>query len=203
VEDAAANGVELIYYDTGKEKDPVAALLEITGGTGYDDVFVFAPVSQVVEQGDAILGYDGCMNFFAGPSDESFRAAFNFYNVHYNATHLTGTSGGNTDDMLEALHMATLNRTSPAILVTHIGGLDSAKDATLNLPSIPGGKKVIYNHISMPLTAIEDFEEKGKSEPLFAELARICAKTDGLWNVEAERYLLANAAPLDADRYLP
>jgi len=201
VEDAADNGVELIYHDSGKDKDPVAALRELTDGTGYDDVFVFAPVSQVVEQGDAILGYDGCMNFFAGPSDESFHAGFNFYNVHYNATHITGTSGGNTEDMLEALHMATLRRTNPAILVTHIGGLDSAKDATLNLPSIPGGKKVIYNHVSLPLTAIEDFEEKGKDDPLFAELAKICAKTGGLWSVEAERYLLANSAPLDADKY--
>jgi hypothetical protein len=45
----------------------------------------------------------------------------------------------------------------------------------------------------MPLTAIADFEKKGKSDPLFAELARICAGTGGLWNAKAERYLLANA----------
>jgi threonine dehydrogenase-like Zn-dependent dehydrogenase len=202
VEDAAENGVKLIYLNTGKEKDPVAALRKLTDGMGFDDVFVFAPVSQVVEQGDAILGYDGCMNFFAGPSDEAFSAKFNFYDVHYNATHITGTSGGNTDDMLEALDMATRGRTNPAILVTHIGGLDSAKDATLNLPSIPGGKKVIYNHISLPLTAIADFKEKGKDNPLFAELAKICAKTGGLWSAEAEEYLLENAPPLDADKYL-
>jgi threonine dehydrogenase-like Zn-dependent dehydrogenase len=201
-EDAAENGVELVYLNTGKSGDPVEELRKLTDGAGYDDVFVFAPVSQVVEQGDAILGYDGCLNFFAGPSDESFDARFNFYNVHYNATHITGTSGGNTDDMIEALDLATLGRTNPAILVTHIGGLDSAKDATLELPSIPGGKKVIYNHISMPLTAIDDFEQKGKDDPLYAELARICAKAGGLWNAEAERYLLANATPLDADKYL-
>ncbi|MDR0519415.1 MAG: zinc-binding dehydrogenase [Clostridiales Family XIII bacterium] len=201
VKDAKANGVELVYHNTGKDKDPVAALMELTGGTGYDDVFVFAPVAQVVEQGDAILGYDGCMNFFAGPSDEAFSAGFNFYNVHYNATHITGTSGGNTDDMVEALDMATRGNTNPAILVTHIGGLDSAKDATLNLPSIAGGKKVIYNHISLPLTAISDFGEKGKDSPLFAKLAKICDKHGGLWSAEAERYLLANAEPLDAAKY--
>ncbi|MDR0596319.1 MAG: zinc-binding dehydrogenase [Clostridiales Family XIII bacterium] len=200
VEDAKANGVELVYHNTGKDEDPVAALNALAGGTGYDDVFVFAPVAQVVEQGDAILGYDGCMNFFAGPSDESFNAGFNFYNVHYNATHLTGTSGGNTDDMVEALDMATRGRTNPAILVTHIGGLDSARDATLNLPSIPGGKKVIYNHISLPLTAIADFKGKGKSDPLFAELAEICDRNGGMWSAEAERYLLANATPLSAGR---
>jgi hypothetical protein len=53
----------------------------------------------------------------------------------------------------------------------------------------------------MPLTAIEDFEEMGRDDPLFAELARICAKAGGLWNAEAERYLLAHATPLDSDKY--
>ncbi|MDR1293243.1 MAG: zinc-binding dehydrogenase [Clostridiales Family XIII bacterium] len=202
-EDAAKNGVELVYLNTGKFDGPAAEMRKLTGGEGFDDVFVFAPVSQVVEQGDAILGYDGCLNFFAGPSDEGFDAKFNFYDVHYNATHITGTSGGNTNDMVEALELATLERTNPAILVTHIGGLDSAKDATLELPSIPGGKKVIYNHISLPLTAIEDFGGKGKDDPLFAGLARICGEAGGLWNAEAERYLLAHAAPLDADKYVP
>ncbi|MDR1953865.1 MAG: zinc-binding dehydrogenase [Clostridiales Family XIII bacterium] len=196
-EEAAKLGVRLVYVNTGALDDPVKSLRELTDGEGFDDVFVFAPVAQVVEQGDAILAYDGCMNFFAGPGDEEFRAPFNFYDVHYNATHLTGTSGGNTDDMVEALDMATNGLINPAILVSHIGGLDSAKEATLNLPSLPGAKKLIYNHISMPLTAIADFEEKGKTDPLFAKLHELCAAHGGLWNPEAERYLLENAKALD------
>ena len=31
----------------------------------------------------AILGFDGSLNFFAGPLDKKFSANFNFYNVHY------------------------------------------------------------------------------------------------------------------------
>jgi hypothetical protein len=154
-------------------------------------VFVFAPVARLVEQADALLGYDGCLNFFAGASDSKFTAPFNFYNVHYNATHITGTSGGNTDDMIEALDLSTKKRINPAILVTHVGGLDSACDATLNLPGLPGGKKLIYTHINMPLTDIADFAEKGKTEPLFASLAELCP--NGLWTAEAEKYLLENA----------
>lgn len=34
----------------------------------------------------------------------------------------------------------------PAVIVTHIGGLDAAAETTLNLPKIPGGKKRIYTH---------------------------------------------------------
>ena len=66
---------------------------------------VFAPVAAVIEHGDRILGYDGCLNFFAGPTNPNLTAQFNFYNVHYNATHIVGTSGGNTADMIDSLHM--------------------------------------------------------------------------------------------------
>lgn len=32
---------------------------------------------------------DGCLNF-AGPTDKNFKVPFNFYNVHYNSTHVVG-----------------------------------------------------------------------------------------------------------------
>ena len=55
---------------------------------------------------------------------------------------------------------------------------------------IPGGKKLIYTNIDMELTAIDDFEKKGETDPLFAELAKITKKHNGLWSAEAEKYLL-------------
>jgi L-sorbose 1-phosphate reductase len=64
-------------------------------------------------------------------------------------------------------------------------------DATLHLPEIPGGKKLIYNHIEMPLTPISDFGDMGKTNPLFAKLDEICNRHKGLWNLEAEKYLLS------------
>ena len=195
VEFAASRGIDLRYINTGGVEDPAAMLMEISGGTGYDDVFCFAPVAPVVEQADDILAFDGCLNFFAGPSKAPFKAPFNFYDVHYNQSHVVGTSGGNNDDMKEALVMLSAGL-DPAGLVTHIGGLNAVIDTTLNLPSIPGGKKLIYTHIEMPLTAIADFAEKGKTSPVFARLADICAAHNGLWSVEAENYLLAHANEL-------
>lgn len=191
-EDAAKDGINLIYLNTGAG-DPVAELMALTDGTGYDDVFVYAPVRPVVEQGDKILGKDGCLNFFAGPTNPEFKAEFNFYNVHYAATHIVGTSGGNTDDMIESLKMMSEGKLNPAVMVTHIGGLNAVIDTTLNLPNIPGGKKLIYNNITLELTAISDFEEKGKTDPLFAGLAEIMQRSNNLWCAEAEKYLLANA----------
>ena len=193
VEEAAKNGITLKYLNTGKScADPVAALLELTGGKGYDDVFCFAPVRPVVEQGDRILGRDGCLNFFAGPLDPNFRAEFNFYNVHYASTHIVGTSGGNTDDMKESLRLMEQGLLNPAAMVTHVGGLNAVIPTTLNLPNIKGGKKLIYTQIEMELTAIADFAEKGKSDPFFAELAAICERHNGLWSAEAEKALLAH-----------
>ena len=192
VEEAKRCGVELHYVNTRME-GATEYLRSLTGGTGYDDVICFAPVKPVVEQADDILGFDGCLNFFAGPTDSQFKAPFNWYNVHYLYTHVVGTSGGNTNDMQEAIAMMNAGKLNPSGLVTHIGGLNAAIETTLNLPSIPGGKKLIYNHIELPLTAITEFEEKGKTDPLFAELDKICKAHNNLWCPEAEKYLLANA----------
>jgi len=186
---AKSNGIELHYINTSDLEDPVTDMKNLNGGEGYNDVFVFAPVSQVIEQADRLLTFDGCLNFFAGPADPQFSARLNFYNVHYAFTHIVGTSGGNTDDIKESLEMMEKGL-DPSGLITHIGGLNAVPDATLNLPHIPGGKKLIYNHMEMPLTAISDFGELGKKHPLFKDLAEICDRHDGLWSLEAEELLL-------------
>jgi threonine dehydrogenase-like Zn-dependent dehydrogenase len=194
-EEALKKGIRLHYLNIRTCVDPVKCLLQVTGEKGYNDVFIFAPVPSVIEQGDAILGFDGCLNFFAGPSDPAFKAPMNFYNVHYNFTHLVGTSGGNNDDMKEALTMMS-EGLDPAGLVTHIGGLDAVIETTRHLPDIPGGKKLIYTQLSFPLTPLADFARKGETDPLFKNLAVLIEKTNGLWNTEAESYLMKNGKPV-------
>ena len=193
-EEAAKDGIELHFVNTGKFEDPAAELLRISGGTGYDDVLCYAPVAAVVKQSSDILGRDGCLNFFAGPTDNKFSATMNFYDVHYNSTHVMGTTGGNTDDMIESLDLTAAGRINPAVMVTHIGGLDSVAETTLTLPKIPGGKKLIYTHLSMPLTALTDLRAKGEAEgdSRLVALADIVDAHQGLWCPEAEEYLLAN-----------
>lgn len=193
VEEAAKNGVKLIYVNTTGVENPVEYIKSLNGGKGYDDVFVYAPVSALVEQGDALLGDGGCLNFFAGPTKTDFSAKFNFYDVHYAFHRITGTSGGNTTDLREALKMAGEGRINPSIMISHVGGLDSVIDTTLNLPNIKGAKKLVYTHISMPMTAIADFEELGKTDKFFYDLDIICKKNNGIWSAEAEKYVLEHA----------
>ena len=196
VEEAAKNGVKLMYVNTASMEDPVGYLRSLTNGEGFNDVFVYAPVKSVVEQGDAILGRDGCLNFFAGPTNPEFSALFNFYNVHYGATHIVGTSGGNTDDMKESIAMMEKKELNPSGMITHVGGLDSCAETTLNLPKMKGAKKLVYTHVSMPMTAIEDFAAKAEElkgtelGDLFADLSVICDAAGGLWCPAAEERIL-------------
>lgn len=189
VERAKEKGVELIYLNT-KDIDGVSELRKLSGGKGYDDVFVFAPVKQLIEAADDILGNDGCLNFFAGPTDNNFKVPFNFYNVHYEGTHIVGTSGGSTGDMLESIELSEKGLINPSFMITHIGGLNAVPETIRNLPNIPGGKKLIYPHIEMELTAIKDFKKLGENDELFRELAKICEKNNNVWCEEAEKFLL-------------
>lgn len=183
-------GIDLRFVNNGELEDQAAALREITGGAGFDDVLCYAPVAPVVTLADAILGRDGCLNFFAGPTDKQFSAPINFYEVHYGSTHVMGTTGGNTADEVESLELTAAGRIDPAVMVTHVGGLDAAAETTLNLPKIPGGKKLIYTHVSMPLTALADLRAAAEGDERFAGLADIVEANRGLWCPTAERYLL-------------
>ena len=196
VEKAAEQGVRLLYVNTSKYDDPEAYLRSLTDGRGFNDIFVYAPVRPVVEMADHLLARDGCLNFFAGPTNPAFSAEFNFYNVHYASTHIVGTSGGNTSDMLESLAMMQTGKINPAAMITHVGGLNAVPQTIIDLPSIPGGKKLIYTNKNMPLVAIADFAERGKTEPFYAALAEIVSRNNGLWCAEAERYVLENAAEI-------
>jgi threonine dehydrogenase-like Zn-dependent dehydrogenase len=196
IEEAKKQGIKLEYVNTKTCANCEDYMHSLTENKGFDDVFVFAPIKPVVEQADRLLGRDGCLNFFAGPTDPKFSAELNFYNVHYEATHIVGTSGGNTDDMVESLELMSAGRINPATMITHVGGLDAVIETTKNLPKIPGGKKLMYTNISLPLTAIEDFEKMGQTDELFKKLHEITVRNNGLWSVEAEEFLLEHANPI-------
>jgi L-sorbose 1-phosphate reductase len=193
-EDARACGVKLVFLNTAKQ-DLVQEVNALTDGKMMNDVFVFAPIPAVFEQAQSILGFEGSLNFFAGPTDTTLSAKLNIYDVHYNYHKVLGTSGGNTDDMREALDLMSHGQINPASMITHIGGITAAADAILHLPDIPGGKKLIYTGFDMPLVAIADLERLGAETDgplgeLYRAAAPIVARHKGLWSAEAERLLL-------------
>ncbi|GJM57637.1 zinc-binding dehydrogenase [uncultured Dubosiella sp.] len=188
--EAADNGIELIYVNTAKMDDPIRGLMDITEGHGYDDVFVYIPSKAVCEMGNQIMAYDGCMNLFAGPTDPKFSAEVNLYDCHYSRSKILGSTGGTIDDMKEAIDKNNAGLINSAVMITHVGGLDSVVETTKDLPNVPGGKKLIYTHIDMPMTAIEDFGKLGEMDPFFKELDEVCKANKGLWSAKAEKMLL-------------
>ncbi|WP_276890452.1 alcohol dehydrogenase catalytic domain-containing protein [Dubosiella newyorkensis] len=189
-EEAKEHGVELIYVNTSKMDDQVKGLMELSEGKGYDDVFVYIPNQGVCEIGNQIMAYDGCMNLFAGPTDPKFSANVNLYDCHYSRSKIIGSTGGTIDDMKEAIDKNNAGLINSAGMITHVGGLDSVVETTKDLPNVPGGKKLVYTHINMPMTAIEDFGKLGESDPFFKELDAVCKANKGLWSSEAEKMLL-------------
>ena len=198
--DAASHGVAITYVNPRELAGGPDALVQfvrkLTDGRMMDDVFVFFPSERLVEQADSLLGRNGCLNFFAGPPRTDFRAGLNFYDVHYEGHHIVGTSGGNTQDMLLSLDLMSKGRIDPGGMITHVGGLDSAARAILDLPRIHGGKKLIYTHVQMPLVGLDELGARAEEaeEPLrgaLRELDRIVHASGGVWCAEAERFLLA------------
>jgi threonine dehydrogenase-like Zn-dependent dehydrogenase len=197
-EEAARHGVELRYLNPNDLQDEsvVEWVSRFTEGAMMDDVFVFYPGKALIEQAGCLLGRNGCLNFFAGPTDKEFTAPLNFYDVHYEGHHIVGTSGGNTEDMRISLDLMGRGVLNPAGMITHVGGLDSAGQTILDLPDIPGGKKLIYTHVNMPLTPIAGFGEAAESaegplQDVFRELDSLCRVANGLWCAEAEAFLLS------------
>lgn len=192
-EEAKRQGIELVYVNTREMDDFSVPLRELTqGNRGFDDVFIFAPNEQMVTQGEKLLAFDGCLNFFSGPSDTEFTARVNFYNVHYNSTHFIGTSGGNTDDMKQSIDLIENKIVNVAKIATHVLGLDQVPEITKQLPKLGGGKKVVYTHRKFPLTEVDNLSEI--SDNNFIEgLRPIIEKHGHLWSAEAEAYFLENA----------
>ncbi|MBO0455863.1 zinc-binding dehydrogenase [Enterococcus hulanensis] len=192
VDEARNNNVELCYHNPNDHEDSESELRKLSAGEGYDDVFVYAPIQSLIEEGDRLLADDGCLNFFAGPLSKELSAVINMYDIHYKRTHFAGYSGSVMEDMLEAIDLSSKGILNPTVMITHIGGLNAAAETTLNLPNLPGGKKLIYTHIDLPLTAIADFEKLGENNELFRQLDEACKRHRDCWNTEAEKILLAH-----------
>lgn len=192
---AAEKGVELQYINTSSLEDPEKALIELSCG-GFDDVFVMVPVAALFSQAEKICRTDGCVNFFAGPPVHDLPGSLNLYRVHYDGIHVVGTAGSIPSDMTDVLSLMEDGKINPGAIVSHILGLP-AVEATLYAMEKPNGaKKVCYNELDIPLIAIDDFPQLGKTDPMYAELAAIVQKNGGMWCAEAERYLLAHAPRL-------
>ena len=62
----------------------------------------------------------------------------------------------------------------------------------MQLPSLPGGKKIVYSQKNYPITDVQNFAD-GEMEQ---QLKAIVKKRNGLWSAEAERCFLEHCADI-------
>ena len=194
--EAKKAGCDLVYCNTSGLSDPTATLLELSEG-GFDDVMVMVPVPDLLTMAEKIARFDGCINFFAGPAVHDLPGSLNLYRVHYDGIHLVGTAGSIPEDTVETISLIERGVINPGVMVSHILGLDAVPEAILAMAHPGGAKKVCYNELDIPLVALSDFAELGKTQPLWAALDEIVRANGGVWCPEAERYLLAHAPRRD------
>lgn len=192
VESAKKRGVDLHYVNTNGMENIADYLLKLSDG-GFDDVFVMVPVAELFTLSEKICRFDGCINFFAGPTVHELQGSLNLYRVHYDGIHVVGTAGSIPVDMTDVISLIEENRINAGALVSHILGLNAVKDTLFAMETPNGAKKVCYNELDLPLIAISDLRELGKANDLYKNLADIVEKNGGVWCAEAEKYLLANA----------
>jgi len=150
IEEATRQGIKLIYVNTSKHENPEEYLRSLTGGNGFNDCDVFAPVAPLVEQADRLLGHDGCLNFFVGPQQIRVSQQNQFLQCPLRCDHVVGTSGGNTADMVEINW--TMMSEIFVILATDghaIRRLNSVPETTLQSAEDSGREKADLYNISL------------------------------------------------------
>ena len=192
---AADKGVELHYVNTSDVEDVAGLLIGLSEG-GFDDVFVMVPVPALFNLAEKICREDGCVNFFAGPPVHDLQGSLNLYRVHYDGIHVVGTAGSIPSDMTDVLELMEEHKINPGAIVSHILGLKALEETLYAMEKPNGAKKVCYNELDIPLIAIDELDELGKTDPMCAGLAAIVKRSGGMWCAEAEAYLLAHAPRL-------
>jgi hypothetical protein len=106
------------------------------------------------------------MNFFAGPAKADFKASINFYDVHYMGHHVVGSSGGNTKDLQDAMNYAAQGLITPSVMITHVGGIESVAETTKTFRRSQAARKLVYTHVSMPMTRDRRLSDARREGPL-------------------------------------
>jgi NAD(P)-dependent dehydrogenase (short-subunit alcohol dehydrogenase family)/threonine dehydrogenase-like Zn-dependent dehydrogenase len=167
-----------------------AALREKTGGKGFDDIVLLAPVAPLITHGIQFLAENGILNIFAG-LPVGTTAELDLSEVATKRIRLVGTSGSTIADLQVTLDTTesgrvSTNRSVAAVGSIHAGweGLDGVANARFL------GKVVLFPHIEyLPLTTLAELPERlpGVARHLDAR---------GGWTCEAEEALLRAKLPL-------
>lgn len=193
IKDAVAeNGVEVVFLnpvEAGMDAQQ-KAIDELTGGKGFDDIIMSAPVVALIESAVKHLAEGGLMNIFAGLPRGTI-ATMDMSDTYMKGIRFVGSSGSRPQDMVDTLAYTESGELPTRNSLAAIGGIDAMAEGLRSVKAMTfPGKTVIFPHIEMPLTALVDLN---KSMPnVYAKL-----KDGKFWTQEAEDELLKSKLELD------
>jgi L-iditol 2-dehydrogenase len=110
-------------------QDPVAAVLDATGGRGADVVITAAASGRAQEQGLLMLARRGRLSLFGGLPKDAATISVDANLVHYRELTLVGVNGSTPDHNKRALELIASGAVPVADLITHRLPLDGVLDA--------------------------------------------------------------------------
>jgi L-iditol 2-dehydrogenase len=124
----AAQRVQPDEAIVGSEVDPVARVLELTGGRGADVVITAAASGRAQEQAVQMVARGGRISFFGGlPKDDPI-IALDSNLVHYRELMIIGANGSSPDHNKRALDLIATGAVPVDDLITHRLPLEQVLD---------------------------------------------------------------------------
>ncbi|MEN6370722.1 MAG: alcohol dehydrogenase catalytic domain-containing protein [Armatimonadota bacterium] len=156
---AEKNGIDIRFVNPAEVGDAELEAIRdgLTGGAGFSDIVVLAPVPALIEQAAPYLGNGGKMNIFAGVPRGTI-ANFDVSPVYLWGVRYYGSSGSKLSDLKYTLSEAEKGNLPTNRSVAAIGGINAVGDGikAVKEARFPG-KTVIFPQIKdLPLTALAD-----------------------------------------------
>jgi len=127
-----AQAADLVLPDlaiASESRDPVAAVLEATGGRGADVVITAAASGRAQEQGLAMLARRGRLSLFGGLAKDAPTITVDSNLVHYRELTIVGVNGSSPEHNRRALELIATGAVPVSDLITHRLPLDRVLDA--------------------------------------------------------------------------
>ncbi len=183
---AEKKGIKIEFLNPAEVGDSkvLQVASDMTGGRGFDDIIVLAPVPALIEQAVPHLAEGGKLNVFAGVPIGSM-AKINLNPVYLKSARIIGSSGSSISDLEFTLSEAESGNLPTNRSVAAIGGIDAGHDGVKAVKdAVFPGKTVIFPQIAeLPLVTLSDLQQVLPS--VYSKLE------DGkYWTLEAEEELL-------------
>ncbi len=121
---ADKKGVEFVTLNVGGIKDLDEQLNAFNGGSGFDDIYVHAPVAPLVEHAAGFLGDQSILNVFAGVGIGTLaKLPPDMFCRHH--TRLIGSSGSSMEDIVNTLKKMEAGQLATRMSLAAVGGIEA------------------------------------------------------------------------------